>query len=868
MVQAFSIPSSLIFFATIGLIIALVWFVKVRGTTSARWRAGAIKYGLLYLLFVLVLSVATIRADDRPFWPAKALNLLCLSITAIGMYYSWRDARRKAALEPASPPAALKPPRFIWQATLILLPVVIMAVIGGIALVRDRTAVENEAQQRAGELIERLQAGLGRRVAAQLTTAEAFGYQWLQFHTRWQGSWPGGRERAQWDTPSISFYRARLSAWQQQFPGIAPESMLPNQITFTQDGELDHPTPAATAPEPPDWYRSLTPEQQAAWLALRYAEARHDGHDISNCVARFLDRSPPKAAQANAQFILVREASRHTNAAAAFEMMRDMKWGNQSVRSESGLPLVSLAFAEMMHFSQLLGASEILWTELGWQVTSYPSPLVPLLLDQAEALAGANAELRASVAAWRLVWESEERARAIAATLQASGNLLAPITTSVWVEQAGQHWLCLLQPGRQVTHTSSNGVAITITNQTTQADFYPVPLWQQAFVNALADRDHPLPPYFGFAVELEGKPVVYVADGKIIKPPPAPVKPLATGIFQLSQPGVMLLETPASEKPPKFGPEFETFPSHPRFTLRIDLADRGQLFAAYRQRLWLFGGLIGVSVLAALVGVLMAGRAFLREQRLNTMKSNFVSSVSHELRAPIASVRLLAESLERGKISEPQKQNEYFRFIGQECRRLSALIENVLDFSRIEQGRKQYEFEPTDLSALVEQTVKLMRPYAEERGVVLQCEVRSAKCEVELDGRAIQQALVNLVDNAIKHSPQGETVMVKLETSNGQRPVPNIEQTGSIHHPPSTIHLSVSDRGPGIPASEHEKIFERFYRLGSELRRETQGVGIGLSIVKHVVEAHGGCVRVESEVGQGSRFTIELPGKQTTNEHR
>src|ERR1019366_9032137 len=135
------------------------------------------------------------------------------------------------------------------------------------------------------------------------------------------------------------------------------------------------------------------------------------------------------------------------------------------------------------------------------------------------------------------------------------------------------------------------------------------------------------------------------------------------------------------------------------------------------------------------------------------MKSNFVSSVSHELRAPIASVRLMAENLEGGKIPEPQKQKEYFGFIVQECRRLSALIENVLDFSRIEQGRKQYEFEPTDILALVRTTVKLMEPNAAEKGVSLKEETSLAaperseggniqhptsNIEMEIDGRAIQ----------------------------------------------------------------------------------------------------------------------------------
>ncbi|MGC3960251.1 MAG: HAMP domain-containing sensor histidine kinase [Verrucomicrobiota bacterium] len=283
--------------------------------------------------------------------------------------------------------------------------------------------------------------------------------------------------------------------------------------------------------------------------------------------------------------------------------------------------------------------------------------------------------------------------------------------------------------------------------------------------------------------------------------------------------------------------------------VNVILTSPTALFESQRTRAVSFGLLITTAAVAALIGLVAARRAFHRQLHLSEMKSNFVSSVSHELRAPIASVRLLAESLERGKISEPAKQHEYFRFIGQECRRLSALIENVLDFSRIEQGRKQYEFEPTDLSALGEQTVKLMQSYAEERGVKLEMSnVQRPMSNVELnvDGRSIQQALVNLIDNAIKHSPKDATVIVTLEDAD-------------LNSQPQTLNLSVSDTGPGIPVSEREKIFERFYRLGSELRRETQGVGIGLSIVKHVVEAHGGCVRVESEVGKGSRFTIELP---------
>jgi signal transduction histidine kinase len=202
------------------------------------------------------------------------------------------------------------------------------------------------------------------------------------------------------------------------------------------------------------------------------------------------------------------------------------------------------------------------------------------------------------------------------------------------------------------------------------------------------------------------------------------------------------------------------------------------------------------------------------------------------------------------------------------------MIENVLDFARIEQGRKQYEFEPADVMALVEQTVMLMQPYAAERGVGIDLRKGSPEPErgsnqilgssdhanlngfggfiADIDGQAIQQALVNLVDNAIKHSPDGERVVVTLRSRAD-------DVTSEIAPPGPRLHLSVEDHGPGIPAGEHARIFERFYRLGSELRRETQGVGIGLSIVKHIVEAHHGSVSVESQPGKGSRFTIELP---------
>jgi len=377
-----------------------------------------------------------------------------------------------------------------------------------------------------------------------------------------------------------------------------------------------------------------------------------------------------------------------------------------------------------------------------------------------------------------------------------------------------------------------------------------------------------MPEYFSLTAELAGSSPIPIA-----RTSPAPANPGDTVLARVE--GDFSLPEEMNLEPLHNSPFFETMqggysnrlaraasrvkpmqtrdppPGQPHYVLRVLLADRNLMLAAHHQRVMRFGALILASAIAAIIGFLAARRAFRRQLHLSEMKSNFVSSVSHELRAPIASVRLMAEGLERGKIQDPGKQHEYFRFIVQECRRLSSLIENVLDFSRIEQGRKEYEFEPTDVAALAEQTVRLMNTYADERQIRILFQVKGGPLPVEMDGKAIQQALVNLIDNAIKHSVSGSTITVGLDFGNAAA-----LQAGQATQ---QVHLWVEDHGEGIPPEEHERIFERFYRLGSELRRETQGVGIGLSIVKHIVEAHGGKIIVRSAPGQGSRFTIVLP---------
>jgi len=280
---------------------------------------------------------------------------------------------------------------------------------------------------------------------------------------------------------------------------------------------------------------------------------------------------------------------------------------------------------------------------------------------------------------------------------------------------------------------------------------------------------------------------------------------------------------------------FERMAGTGPFSIAWVLARPTGLYAEQRQQaLWL-GALLAAALLAAATGFFVLRRSLARERQLSEMKSNFVSSVSHELRAPLASMRLMAENLESGLVRDEPRRGEYHRLMADECRRLGALVDNVLDFARIEQGRKTYHFAETDIAALVAETARLLTPAAERRGQKFVCEVEpiTPRC----DGLAVQQALVNLLDNALKFSPAQSTVAVRVAAQNG-----------------AEWALSVRDEGAGVPAAEKEKIFERFYRVGSELTRETQGAGIGLSIVKHIAEGHGGRVLVE-----GSTFTVVLP---------
>jgi signal transduction histidine kinase len=274
----------------------------------------------------------------------------------------------------------------------------------------------------------------------------------------------------------------------------------------------------------------------------------------------------------------------------------------------------------------------------------------------------------------------------------------------------------------------------------------------------------------------------------------------------------------------------------PQLPWRIEAAprDAAALARSLRNRQTLFLCSLAVVFATLLSGVLLTARAVRREAEFSRLQSEFVATVSHEFRSPLTGIRQLAELLDSDIVKTGDRRGEYYRLILQESDRLAHLVENLLDFSRLEAGRKQYRMEAIDSSAWLVETA------AGSRNPRLRTEIPAGLPAVRGDRAALASAVGNLMDNAMKYSPPETAVHLAAHAVGGR------------------LSISVTDHGPGIAPEEQARIFERFYRGGGELSKQVKGAGIGLSLVKRIVEDHGGNVAVMSRPGVGSTFTIDL----------
>jgi signal transduction histidine kinase len=279
----------------------------------------------------------------------------------------------------------------------------------------------------------------------------------------------------------------------------------------------------------------------------------------------------------------------------------------------------------------------------------------------------------------------------------------------------------------------------------------------------------------------------------------------------------------------------------PPWTIRIyrTLPDEAERQFSLRRNIYVLS--VIVVIVAILFGGILAIRSTAKELRLARLKSDFVSTVSHEFRTPLTSIRYLAELLQRGRVKEESQKQKYYESITDESERLSRLIENILDFSKIEAGMKEYAFEETDVAEMCRDVVSRFQEQVAPLDFTVESDIAGGLPSIFADKEAVARALFNLLDNAAKYSGDSRKIQFRAW----------IDQ--------ELIYLKVKDQGIGIKKEEQEKVFEKFYRSGDIHNSTIKGSGIGLTIVSHIATAHGGQVFLASEPGKGTEITIQLP---------
>lgn len=257
---------------------------------------------------------------------------------------------------------------------------------------------------------------------------------------------------------------------------------------------------------------------------------------------------------------------------------------------------------------------------------------------------------------------------------------------------------------------------------------------------------------------------------------------------------------------------------------------------------------VSVLLVTLFVAAILAGGSLLLWQARRSgeeaaQKTSFVANVSHEFKTPLTTIRLYSELLEQGRVRDAEQGAEYLRTIGRETQRLARLVNNALDFSRLEQGRKKYAREQVDLAAELGRLLDTHAPRVVEAGLVLKREFPATPVSVAIDRDALEQIVINLIDNACKYAAEGGEVCVSVTAR---------EHGGA--------EVRVADRGPGVPAEHRERIFEKFHRVDDALTAEKTGAGLGLSIARQLARGLGGELRYAPRAGAGAEFILEIPG--------
>lgn len=248
-------------------------------------------------------------------------------------------------------------------------------------------------------------------------------------------------------------------------------------------------------------------------------------------------------------------------------------------------------------------------------------------------------------------------------------------------------------------------------------------------------------------------------------------------------------------------------------------------------------------IMILIFGAFLIVRTIFHEMEVLKIKSDFVSSISHEFKTPLTSIKALTERLQEGKVKNVAKIKQYSSVISNETDRLTRLVRNILDFSKIEEGKKEYDFVETDIAHWMLPLIETFQSNVIEKGVKIHTQITKDISHLYIDRDALSQAINNLLDNAVKFSPDIKEVYVRITKD------------------PENVIIEVQDKGIGISQDEINKIFDKFYQGRNALRHSIKGAGLGLTLVKHTVEAHGGKISVESKIGQGSTFSLIFPTK-------